>query len=194
MAKKIIVIDPGHGGDDPGAISTTKRMPEKKINLNVALVLKGKLESLNPDYTVYLTRNDDKFVSLSGRGKFATKMNADLLISIHHNSATAREAKGFDVIYEGNAATHARSLRAAKLIAAEFTKMGQVEHRVFCKMGPRDPSEDWFGLMTSTKVPTVITEYAFLSNPEDEAKVDTHTEQWAEASAIAKGIDAYLRG
>lgn len=82
--KKIIVIDPGHGGHDSGAIANGLR--EKDINLKVALKLKSFLER-DPRFKVYLTREDDRFISLYDRVLIALEKKADLFISIHTNAS-----------------------------------------------------------------------------------------------------------
>ncbi len=82
--KRIIVIDPGHGGHDPGAISNG--LQEKDINLKVALKLKYYLEK-DPRFKVYLTRENDTFVPLYDRTLFALEKKADLFISIHTNAS-----------------------------------------------------------------------------------------------------------
>jgi len=82
--KKIIVIDPGHGGHDPGAIANGLR--EKDINLKIALKLKSLLEK-DPRFKVYLTREDDRFIPLYDRTLIAIEKKADLFISIHTNAS-----------------------------------------------------------------------------------------------------------
>jgi N-acetylmuramoyl-L-alanine amidase len=82
--KKIIVIDPGHGGHDPGAMANGLR--EKDINLKIALKLKSLLEK-DPRFKVYLTREDDRFIPLYDRTLIALEKKADLFISIHTNAS-----------------------------------------------------------------------------------------------------------
>jgi N-acetylmuramoyl-L-alanine amidase len=82
--RKIIVIDPGHGGHDPGAMANSLR--EKDINLKVALKLKSFLER-DPRFKVYLTREDDRFIPLYDRTLIALEKKADLFISIHTNAS-----------------------------------------------------------------------------------------------------------
>lgn len=93
--RKIIVIDAGHGGVDPGAIGY-KGTYEKKITLEMAKELKEELDK-NSKYKVYLTRNRDIFIPLRDRVKIARKYDADLFISIHADSARNRKAKGLSV-------------------------------------------------------------------------------------------------
>lgn len=82
--KKVIVIDPGHGGQDPGA--TVGELKEKDINLKIAKMLKSYFER-DPRFVVYLTREDDTFIPLYDRTIIAIKKNADLFISIHTNAS-----------------------------------------------------------------------------------------------------------
>lgn len=91
-AKKIIVIDPGHGGKDGGALSNDKKLKEKDIVLNISKKLATILK--NRGYKVYYTRSNDKFVNLRTRTSFANEKNANLFISIHANAvANEKSAK-----------------------------------------------------------------------------------------------------
>ena len=90
---KTIVIDPGHGGQDPGAIGLTGKR-EANLALAVALKFGEMVESAFPDVNVIYTRKTDKFVSLNDRAEIANKAKADLFFCIHLNAATNREAFG----------------------------------------------------------------------------------------------------
>ena len=94
-AKKIIVLDPGHGGQDPGAIGVSG-VYEKNITLAAARELKKILDAKG-EYKVYLTRNRDVFIPLRERVRIARKYKADLFLSIHADSALNRNAKGLSV-------------------------------------------------------------------------------------------------
>lgn len=93
--KKVIVLDPGHGGVDPGAIGVSG-VYEKRITLAMARELKEVLEK-NSAYKVYLTRNRDIFIPLRDRVKIARRYDADLFLSIHADSAANRKATGLSV-------------------------------------------------------------------------------------------------
>ncbi len=94
----VIVIDPGHGGKDPGAIGYYG-VKEKDVNLDVSLMLGKLIEKNLKDVKVVYTRKTDKFVELKQRGKIANKNNGDLFLSIHCNSTLKRptNASGFEV-------------------------------------------------------------------------------------------------
>ncbi len=93
---KTIVVDPGHGGRDPGAVSPWG-LKEKEVNLGIALYLKEFLEDRG--FRVYLTRGDDRFVSLNERVRFSRENKADLFISIHANAYRLTKIRGFEVYY-----------------------------------------------------------------------------------------------
>ncbi len=82
-----VVIDPGHGGKDPGAVSKDGKSQEKAFVLDISKRLKENIEKACPDVKVLLTRSDDTYVPLINRAKFATKNNADVFISVHINAS-----------------------------------------------------------------------------------------------------------
>ena len=100
---KTVILDPGHGGVDPGAVGR-KHLQEKEVNLGIAKALKKKLENFG--LKVILTRSDDRFVALSERTRFTNEQKADLFISIHCNSSNdSRKANGFETYFLSEAKT-----------------------------------------------------------------------------------------
>ena len=93
-----VVIDPGHGGKDPGAIGAKKNM-EKTVVLNVSLMLGDLIKKNFPDVKVVYTRDNDRFIGLARRAKIANEIGADLFISIHANAAENRAARGLSLIH-----------------------------------------------------------------------------------------------
>lgn len=93
--KKIVVLDPGHGGKDPGAIGRSFKTYEKNITLSLGHELKRQLE--NKGYKVYMTRSTDIFIPLRKRVTIARSYHADLFISIHADSAKNRNAQGLSI-------------------------------------------------------------------------------------------------
>ena len=98
---RTVVIDAGHGGKDPGAISRNGKYKEKDITLSVALKLGGLVKDKYPGIKVLYTRSTDKYVGLSERAEFANRNKADLFISIHVNSAKATQASGTETFVMG---------------------------------------------------------------------------------------------
>ncbi|NWF74993.1 MAG: N-acetylmuramoyl-L-alanine amidase [Nitrospirae bacterium] len=92
--KRKIVIDPGHGGHDPGAIGPNG-LYEKDVVLDIAFRIK-KILMQDPINEVYLTRENDKYLSLEERTAFANKKGADLFVSVHANASSNRQAKGIE--------------------------------------------------------------------------------------------------
>lgn len=109
---QVIVLDPGHGGKDPGAVGKKLKAQEKDINLEVSLKLKALIER-ELGLKVLMTRNDDRFVSLGDRTKFANENRADLFISIHTNASKSSTSKGTETYYLSTAVTSdARAVEA----------------------------------------------------------------------------------
>lgn len=97
LGLKTVVIDPGHGGKDPGALGKSKNMHEKHVVLAVSKLLGAKIKEAYPDVKVIYTRNNDTFLGLHERAMVARRNNADLFISIHCNGSENSEAKGSSV-------------------------------------------------------------------------------------------------
>ena len=110
-----VMIDAGHGGKDPGAVSANGRIQEKDVTLKVALQVGEAIAKSHPEVKVLYTRKTDKFVGVSERARMANKANADLFISIHVNAAQNRSAKGAETYTLGvEEARTERSLEVAK--------------------------------------------------------------------------------
>jgi len=117
---KTIVLDPGHGGKDPGAVGRIIGLQEKNIVLNITKKVKELLEK-NLDVKVLLTRHDDRFVSLGDRTDFANNNQADIFVSIHCNAAYNTKASGSEVYYLSTAQTHeARAVEAMENEVIKF--------------------------------------------------------------------------
>ena len=95
---KRIIIDPGHGGKDPGAVGN-KQYYEKKIVLKLALMLKKELKKALPKIDILLTRETDKFISLEKRTAFANSKKGDLFISLHCNALENTKVRGIETYY-----------------------------------------------------------------------------------------------
>ena len=97
LGLKTVVLDPGHGGKDPGALGKTRGISEKQIVLSVARLLGQKINAEYPDVKVVYTRSNDTFIGLHERAMVARRNNADLFISIHCNGSSNTDAKGSSV-------------------------------------------------------------------------------------------------
>ena len=111
-----IVIDPGHGGNDPGCISLDKKTREKDVALDIAKRLEKKIHESLPGVKVVLTRSNDTFVTLSGRADIANDINADLFISVHVNAqAKGTTASGYSIHCLGQSSREGNDLFSKNL-------------------------------------------------------------------------------
>ena len=111
-----VVIDPGHGGHDPGCISADKKTQEKAIALDIAQRLSRKIGESLPGVKTVLTRSSDKFVTLSGRADIANDLGADLFISIHVNAqAKGTSANGYSIHCLGQSSREGNDLFSKNL-------------------------------------------------------------------------------
>lgn len=118
---RIVLIDPGHGGEDPGAVGRKLRLREKRVALSIAKWLHYMLKK-EPGITPYLTRYGDYYLSLGKRTKLAEKYKADMMLSIHANSSKSRKLRGSSVYYLSpkGASDKASQLLAQKENAADL--------------------------------------------------------------------------
>lgn len=175
---KIVCIDAGHGGKDPGATTKTG-IDEKDIALTVAL----KVGALLTGYEIVYTRDEDVYVGLSERALIANQAKAGLFVSVHCNSVDDESAHGMEV-YHYTRASEA-SKRAARVI---YDKLLPV-----CGLRGRGVKSQDLAVLRETAMPAVLVELGFISNPSDRAKLTNFTWQDDAAEAIADGIVKALK-
>lgn len=173
-----VVIDPGHGGHDPGAVYDGVR--EADLNLAIAERLKSALGSAA--IQDILTREDDRFVALAARAEMANELGADLFLSLHCNAATRPEVLGFSV-------HHAPG-------SARGTVLAQALHRALIRTlpGRRDQGilSSAFLVLKRTAMPAALLECEFLSNPAARAWLQTTAAQEQLAQAMRQGIEDFF--
>ena len=174
MKKYTIVIDPGHGGKDPGAVYAGHK--EKDIVLPIALYLGGFLS--NMANCVY-TRTADVYVPLRDRVFIANSIKADAFISIHLNASPKHNARGEEIWIYPN------SIKSAKLADSIATFIDEIVPGKF-----RGIKEGNFYVLRKTKIPTVLIEVGFLDNPI--TPLHSYHTQIRAAFVIAAGIKRYL--
>lgn len=219
-----IALDPGHGGEDPGA-SGRNGSREKDIVLAIAKRLKGKLEDL-PNIRVMLTRDGDYFVPLGKRVEKARKVQADLFVSIHADAfvqPTARGSSVFVLSEKGASSSAARWLadkeNAADAIGgvnlknhdkqlasvlfdlsttAQINDSMKLGRAVLGEIGginrlhKGSVEQAGFAVLKAPDIPSILIETAFISNPEEEAKLLDENYQNKLADAIVTGIRSYF--
>lgn len=174
---KVIVLDPGHGGRDPGAISPNG-IPEKILTLQAARKAAYYLKSAGA--TVYLTRNNDRRNNLKDIVKFVNKIRPDIFISIHFNCTDRRSISGTETYY------YKRDSRRLALILHRTLING-------LKRKDRGLRKVRYYAIRHTKVPAVLLEPAYISNYNEEKLARSPKFQRELAINILKGVKAYFR-
>jgi N-acetylmuramoyl-L-alanine amidase len=184
---KIICLDAGHGGNDPGAIGPSGTL-EKDNTLAISLLLRDILESNGA--TVVLTRDTDRSVAapdssaseeLKARVEIATDANADIFISIHNDSFTSNTSMGTTTFHYGDA-------NSIKLAAA-------VQKNLVAELGTKDRTSRFasFYVIRYTKMTAILVEVAFISNPEEEVLLSSTDGRTKIAESIFQGITNYFK-
>ncbi|NGZ77289.1 N-acetylmuramoyl-L-alanine amidase [Saccharibacillus alkalitolerans] len=176
---KLIVLDPGHGGNDPGTIGTTYGLVEQELNLKTALYVRDYLVSRGA--RVEMTRTDNgQRPSLAARAQLAPSLGADAFVSIHYNSALNGSANGTLVCFY----SESKDLGLARAIEAPL-KGGTGIRNNGLAFGN-------FKVIRENSVPAVLLEMGFLSNAADEATISSSDYQRSAAKAIADGLQLYF--
>jgi N-acetylmuramoyl-L-alanine amidase len=216
------VVDPGHGGVDPGAIGSTSNVLEKDVTLRMGLALRGQLEATGR-YRVIMTRDDDRTVRLCDRLQIARQSQGELLISLHADSlTTAPEVSGASVYTRPQLASHDAPARlASKQECAEIpagvdpwnedsvpetpidlaqrdaesitvAELLVNELNRATKMAKRRPARADFVVLQSADMPSVLIELGYLSNPADENALTGDAHIARLAAAVARAVDVYF--
>jgi N-acetylmuramoyl-L-alanine amidase len=220
----VVVIDPGHGGKDPGAVSTDGSLKEKDITLDVAKRFKTALESKSRNVRVTLTREDDRSLSLQERTAIANSLNADLFVSVHCNADVDASSKGIETFFLDKA----NSPRAMKVAAREngipLSKMSDLEATLLDLMMTSKKSESTelaktihealarglerskfsvrnrgvkqapFYVLLGAQMPAILVECAFISSSRALRTLTSPQYLGSVAEGLANGAALYLRG
>jgi N-acetylmuramoyl-L-alanine amidase len=221
LGVKTVVLDPGHGGKDPGAISKNKLLIEKEIVLDIAQRVKKILEK-NTDLEVILTREHDTFLPLEDRAVIANQKMADLFISIHANSSSNSKISGVETYYL-NFTQDPHAIEVAARENATSTKnIGEME-KIIKKIIQNSKIEESkelaltvqesiikklsstylniknlgakggpFWVLIGADMPAILIETSFLSNPYDNARLKSENYRQLIAEGICEGIIHYI--
>ncbi len=187
--KPLIVIDPGHGGRDPGAIGGRGTL-EKVVVLAVAQELRRALLA-SGRYRVALTREDDSFLALRARLAFARRTRPALLVSLHADSAPgARGASAYTLSMSAHSsAPSANTASSMRLARGAVSELGHVAALV------ADPHrEAGFAVLRGSSTPSILVELGFLSHPGDEALLRQPGHRRGLARALARAVDDWFGG
>jgi len=187
LAKPLIIVDPGHGGKDPGTHSLKNpKYQEKVIALDTAKLVKKSLEQMG--YAVMLTRTNDVFIELGDRAKFANKRNPKLFVSIHYNSAQNKDADGIEVFYYKSDEDKKRSEESKTLGKRVLNRC--IECTAAKSRGVKHGN---FAVIRETDMPAILIEGGFLTNAAERKKIKTQAYLKKLASGIAQGINDYIK-
>jgi N-acetylmuramoyl-L-alanine amidase len=226
--RKRIVIDPGHGGHDTGAIGPNG-LYEKDVVLDIALKLK-KVFSEDPDYEVFLTRDTDVFIPLEERTAIANSKHADLFVSIHANASPRKDARGIETYFLNWTNDEETMKVAARENQISLKKMRSLKKDrdvldVMLSDLARDNKRDesmalanyiqktivtgvkndnphlvnhgvkWalFYVLFGARMPSVLVETSFISNPLEEKLLSNETYREDLAKSIAAGIKKFMK-
>lgn len=123
----VVVIDPGHGGKDPGAVSADRKVSEKDVTLEISKLLKKRVEKTHPHIRVHLTRDEDVFLSLKERAKIANALDAEVFISVHCNGSDFKSASGPEIFYLSKSSSRGAMRAAARENGVSLSKMSDLE-------------------------------------------------------------------
>jgi len=219
--KTIIVIDPGHGGVEQGAVGPTG-LKEKDVSLQLALELKRLLHLRDPAISVVLTRDEDRLVGLDERTAVANHNKAALFLSIHLNAAPRRNASGAETYYLSTDATddEARNLAALEnrsgrstpspekdkldlvlwdlaqnQYLAESSALAEAIQRQLNQLAGtrnRGVRQAPFRVLEGAMMPAILVEVGFISNPAEESRFKTTTYRTRVVGAITAAVQEFL--
>ncbi|MEM9977386.1 MAG: DUF3747 domain-containing protein [Cyanobacteria bacterium P01_D01_bin.2] len=174
----LIMIDPGHGGRDPGAVGRNG-LQEKEINIFISRRIQRTLEQRG--YRVAMTRTQDVEVDLQPRVDIAERANATIFVSVHANaiSMSRPEVNGLETYYFSTGRNLARSIHSSVLRSVDMRDRGVRQAR--------------FYVLRNTSMPAVLVETGFVTGREDAARFQSNAAREQIADAIAQGIIDYLR-
>lgn len=179
---KLLVIDAGHGGKDPGAVSKDELTYEKNLNLGILLELKELLDKEN--IKVYYTRIMDDKIFLTPRVALANDVDCDLFISIHNNSnAHSTKMNGTEILYYDHEHKSIAVKNMAKIFSEEISKTTTLKNNGLVQMRNDDVL-----ILNHAKVPAIMVEAGYISNVRDLEYVESTAGQEAIAEGIYKGI------
>lgn len=169
---KVIVIDPGHGGNDTGAIGNN--LLEKDVNLDIVKYLKTYLDN-EKDIKVYYTRLDDTYPTLAQRSELANKVKADFFLSVHSNSVENASPNGTETLYyNDNNKKYANIMQKHLINNLKLKNRGLVNRAIY--------------VLKNTNMPSALVEIAFLSNQSDAKHLKDEDFKMKAAKALYMGI------
>lgn len=183
-----VVIDPGHGGKDSGAIAEDKTT-EKALNLRVAPRVESMLRERG--YNVIMTRTTDEFIALSERAAIANRNDADIFVSIHFNSAGSASPYGIEVLYASENDVELKKDAGDQTLLAREVLNAVLKETGANSRGIKNRPE--LAVLRRTNMTACLIEGGFMSNPDELEKLKSDSYLDKLATGIVKGIENYNR-
>ncbi|QGU00481.1 N-acetylmuramoyl-L-alanine amidase [Candidatus Syntrophocurvum alkaliphilum] len=183
-----VVIDPGHGGSDPGAIGYSGSLTEKEVALDISLMVEEILKEEGID--IIMTRTDDTYVGLYERAEMANDEEADLFVSIHADAHPMSDRHGTTTFYyapEDRSSLYEQEIERSLL--ADLIQEELVEQIRRMDRGTRQAN---FAVLRETEMPSALVEVAFMTNPTEEELLKKDSFRQISAEGIANGILKYI--
>jgi|GEM_PF-1109767 len=181
-----VLIDPGHGGKDPGAIAIDQSVNEKTLNLDVAKRLNRILKELG--FNTMMTRTDDRYVDLASRSGMANNNYVDFFMCIHFN-AFMSSAKGIETLYYPNEITDEYPTDNKEMANIFHSELTNILKRPSRGITPRPGLH----VLNKTKMPAILAELGFITNKEELAEIKKDEYREMAARALAVSIVKYFR-
>lgn len=187
----VIIVDPGHGGNDGGAASSYDN--EATLNWNIATALKAELQTYN-GVRVYLTRGSAEWNSNAARGRMGQQLGADLFVSVHNNSGSNASANGVQVYGTVNSAYKDSIKNLCTSVASHVSALGLANGGYQTRTSTKDSSRDYYTMLDEAvkcNIPGIIIEHCYLSNPSDANFIHSEDNQRRCGAADATAIAGY---
>lgn len=196
-----VLIDPAHGGEEPGVVSD--RLREKDLTMNLALLIREEAQQ-KANFNVRLTRSEDRSMTMAERRKAAVALKPDCLLSLHVNAGFGKKATGYEVYFPGYRQTIAGG-DGSEAILKDMEKNRYLNDSVRLAQAIQSGLENVFprqgrglrdapsALLEGLTIPGVIVEIGFATHPEDRKKLTDEKTQRAVARALVAGLWKYFQ-
>jgi N-acetylmuramoyl-L-alanine amidase len=196
----VVIIDPAHGGEDPGVVSDKLR--EKDLTMNIALLIRQQAQK-KPGLQVQLTRSEDRGMTIADRVKAAETMKADCLLSLHVNAGFGKKSTGYEIYFPGfrqgvsgggDSSPIIKDMARNKSLNDSVRLAQQIQsglETVFLRKG-RGLRDAPSPLLDGLAIPGLVVEIGFATHLDDRKKLTETETQTAIASAVVKGLQNFI--
>lgn len=186
LAGKLVVVDPGHGGNDSGAVWAAEGLREKDLNLRTSRLLAEAL--IEAGASVILTRDDDRRIPLQERAGIANRSRADIFVSVHYNSNRVADSRSGNMTFFHRQDPIGKLL--AKCIQDEIAKVSGLPS--LGEWSDTRIHENGFAVLRAARMPAVLLELGFINHRVDRRRIQTADFQNKVVAAIVRGLQVFV--